>query len=92
MRRHQAAISPRDWELPLYVVRDVFVDCCLRQGDAEATEPESPLDLFNHLNSRAAVLFHLNPLFGNESCGSSMGLVMYLLLFALVLVVDLLLV
>jgi hypothetical protein len=83
MRRHQAAISPRDRELPLHVVGNVFVDCHFRQGDVEAMEPEFPLDLFNHLNGRAAV---------PESCGSSMGLIVYILLFALVLAVDLLLV
>ena len=46
-------------------------------------KPEFPLDLFNHLKGRAAVL---------ESCGSSIGLVVYILLFALVLGVNLLLV
>jgi hypothetical protein len=46
-------------------------------------KPEFPFDPFNHLRGRAAVL---------ESCSSSMGLVVYVLLFALVLAVDLLLV
>ncbi len=58
----------------------------------EATELEFLVDLFNHLNGHAAVLFHLHPLFGSESCGSSMGLVMHVFLFVLVLAVDLLLV
>jgi hypothetical protein len=49
----------------------------------EAMKPEFPLDLFNYLKGRAVV---------HASCSSSMGLVVYVLLFALVLAVDLLLV
>ena len=75
-----ARIHPRQLELHwsrsssaggllFHVVGDVFVDCRFWQGDVEATEPEFPLDLFNHLNGHEAGVFHLNPLFGNKSCG-----------------------
>ena len=43
-------------EQPNYMETHTLIDCGLAEGDAESKRPELPLNLLNHLPSRALVL------------------------------------